>query len=272
LCAFVPPQTTTSSLVKDTSPITDPYLINRAKLFAAALGSQEKDIVASMIKYPLKANFMNDNFVINGVSELKKYYDVLFDPAFIQAFSNSDIRSINVVPVSGDLSFQTESYAFVINSEGMIVEISNATMPVSAFSITPTPVWTATPSPEDCYNTAKTQDEINTCATQELEKTKDTLQALTNDLMPWLSDGSDGMTLVPYNQIDMLNKTIPEWEQTFQDHCNFEADLSSTKTSHTLIYTQCLTIQYKQLINKMRWYLCGGMGSCSASDRYKQVF
>jgi Protein of unknown function (DUF1311). len=248
--------------------------MNRARLFVAALDAKESNIIAGMIKYPLKATFQDGEMEINDPDDLLTKYDVLFDQDFIQTYSDIDPKNIANFESSNDLSVQDGNYGFVLNSSGMVVEIRNVTKTITSAKNTPTPAPTPTLSSKDCYNSAKTQEALDDCASVELENVKSTLQALMKELMPMLSNGIENTTIIPYDQVSAIQKLLPEWQQTFQDHCNWEANMGNEDSSHSLIFTQCMTIQYKQLINDMRWYLCdgGGMGGCDSSDRYKQDF
>jgi len=274
LCAFTMRHSTVDQSKVTAIPSSDTYIFNRARLFVAALNAKEDNIVAGMIKYPLKAVFMDGEIQIDSSSDLLEKYDILFDQGFTQTFSDVDPKNIANLESSNELSVQKGSYGFIFNKAGMVIEIRNVTKTIASANNTPTPAPTPTPSSKDCYNTAKTQEALDDCASAELENVKSTLQALMKDLMPLLSNGIENTTVIPYDQVSAIQKLLPEWQQTFQDHCNWEANMGNEDSSHSLIFTQCMTTQYKQLINDMRWYLCGGggMGGCDSSDRYKQDF
>jgi uncharacterized protein YecT (DUF1311 family) len=246
------------------TPTNDPIVINQIKLFAAALATGNKEIVAGMIYYPFSVYGNNSYVNIYSSSDFLKYYDLFFDKDFINWINSKYIGFI----VSYDRWFDSyriydESYVIKFSPAGKVTSIKNLYQDYS--SIKPSVLATATPTPDpnNCWDTAMTQYEANMCAGADLQKAEDSLQSLLNELK----------AVMTADQIQSLINVQAEWEQTANDYCDWEGSFNGGGSIQGMVIGVCLTNEYQQRVNDLRLLLCKNNtinGECAASLRYKQ--
>jgi hypothetical protein len=266
----------TSAAADNTTPtavVENTFLINRAKMFTAALAVDKDDVIVGMIIFPLEVILKDGTRQIADSNELMSIFGTLFDNLYKEAFSNIDLaENASSTPENG-LIVSNLSYSFTLNKSGKVIAVSNPSVSLAVIGYTPTPAPSATPSIDNCYNSAISQEAMAECAEKELDAAKATLDSLVTELMPMMIENQQYFEMYndDYNQADAMKLVAAEWETTAADHCEWEASLVGGGTVQPLWNIQCQTRQIKILINEVRGYLCSmPVGDCPQSLKYKQ--
>ena len=155
-----------------------------------------------------------------------------------------------------------------MNGSGMVTEIQNLSVSEIAVSSKPTLTEIIGTTVDECYKK-------ETCAQQEYETLKITLQSILVELQPVVEESQKELKdfMIDYDQIGDTQKVQSEWEIMIKDQCNWEEGFSKDESTSRLLNLQCLVRSYKQRIDDLRLTLCpahGMTGECESSWYYKQ--
>jgi len=135
--------------------------------------------------------------------------------------------------------------------------------PTDMSSHSPAPSTSAESTPGPCYQSARTQLELNQCAGENTQAAYTKL----NSLIAELRGNMDS------SQYTMLLKIEADWEEAIAEHCNWEANFFAGGSIQPMWFAGCLTQQYLDRIDVLRISLCeghGATGECEESLKYKR--
>jgi len=273
-------QTPTSTVKAETPTVTptpnyDPYVVNRARLFAAALTTNDLDLTSGMIEYPLTIGCQSGSVQIKSGEEFKKIYTTLANSDFLLSFGQPGKGNTLSSRLAGGLSLSEGDFAIVMNGSGMVKEVHNLTVARSAIKSALVATDSHPTTAEECYENASTEAEKLTCAQIDLETSKNTLQALLTELQPIVEASQENLKdfMIDFDQVGKTSIVQSEWGTFAQDQCAWEASIVLDNSASQLMQLQCLIHIYSQRINDLRTILCEGRGmrgECEASLFYKQ--
>lgn len=283
LCACTSPQqieqTPTSTVKAETptitpTPVYDAYVVNRARLFAAALTTNDQDLATRMIEYPLTVVSQTGSVQINNGEEFKKIYSALVNSDFLLSFGQPGKGNTVSSRLAGGLSLSEGDFAIVMNGSGMVKETHNLTVTKSGMESALVATETIPATGEECYKEASTVDEKLTCARLDLETSKNTLQALMIEIQPIVEDNQEYLQAfrIDYDQIGATLRVQSEWETYVQEQCDWEAGIGGNESENDLDNLLCQSRVYQQRINDLRIALCEDpfiLGECEGAWFYK---
>ena len=123
-------------------------------------------------------------------------------------------------------------------------------------------IQTETSEPTDCYESAKTQFDLNNCAIADLNKEDSLLKSLISDIKKILLADEYSKLLV----------TQKEWELYKEENCDWEASFWEGGSVEPMSFAQCLAQEDKQRINEIIKFVCNMVQGpdCSVIYVYKQ--
>jgi uncharacterized protein YecT (DUF1311 family) len=273
---YLATSTTISELATSTAmPELDPYVVNRARMFAAALATNDIDLVTKMVEFPLNVIYQNGSTQITSRSDFMNTYNTVFTSGFITTYGLADLGNDVVITSNGGVSLTEGDYAIFVNGSGMVTAIQNLTVTGIPMNSTPALTETVGATVDECNKEVLTEDEKVTCAQQEYVALKITLQSILTELQPVVEENQKYLKdfMIDYDQIGDTQKVQSEWEIMTKDQCNWEANFSDEESTSHFWNLQCLVRSYKQRIDDLRLTLCpshGMTGECESSWYYKQ--
>lgn len=196
------------------TPVYDTYVVNRARLFAAALTTNDQDLATRLIEFPLTVVTQDGSVLIENGEEFKKVYSTLANSDFLLAFGQPGKGNTLSSRLAGGLSLSEGDFAIVINNTGMVKEVHNLTVTKAAIESALVATQINPPTVEECYKEASTVDEKLTCVRLDLETSKNTLQALMIEIQPIVEDNQEYLQTfrIDYDQIGATLRVQSEWE------------------------------------------------------------
>ena len=109
---------TTSTAISElststTTPKLDPYVINRARMFAAALATNDIELITKMVEFPLKVNYQNGSTQVISKSNFMNIYNMIFTSGFITTYGLADLGNNVVITSNGGISLTEGDYAII---------------------------------------------------------------------------------------------------------------------------------------------------------------